>query len=298
MQEELSKYFNTKAEMQFVSVDGFRNYLNVYQPFYIRYAKIIIIMPALGVKADFYHPLSIALRNLGYIVVSVDLRGTGKSEAKPNKKRNFGYREMLNYDWPVILDKVNRHFPDKDIYLMGHSLGGQLNVLYAAKHKNLLKGLILAAACTVHYKAWKFPYNLGVLFGTQAGRLLVKILGYFPGKKVGFAGTEAKNVIIDWAYTGRTGKYKPLGDDFDYENNFKNIELPVLALSFENDKLAPQKAVKELTGKMKNARKQFYHFTGKNYNHFNWVKQNKDIVDKIDKWIKSLSPADYHNDYQ
>jgi predicted alpha/beta hydrolase len=225
---------------------------------------------------------------LGYIVVTVDLRGTGKSEAKPNKKRNFGYREMLNYDWPVVLDKVNRHFPDKDIYLMGHSLGGQLNVLYAAKHKNLVKGLILTAACTVHYKAWKFPYNLGVLFGTQAGRLLVKILGYFPGKKVGFAGTEAKNVILDWAYTGRTGKYKPLGDDFDYESNFKNIELPVLAISFENDKLAPRKAVEELTGKLSHAKIEHIHFENNKYDHFNWVKQNTELVIKIDDWIKQL----------
>ncbi len=288
MSQELSQYFNTKAEMQFVSVDGFRNYMNVYQPFYIRYAKIIVIMPALGVKADFYHPLAIALRNLGYVVVTVDLRGTGKSEAKPNKKRNFGYREMLNYDWSVILDKVNRHFPEKEIYLMGHSLGGQLNVMYSAKHKNLVKALILVASCTVHYKAWKFPYNLGVLFGTQAGRLLVKILGYFPGKKVGFAGTEAKNVILDWAYTGRTGKYKPQGDDFDYESNFKTIELPVLAISFKNDKLAPKKAVEELTGKMQNAKIEHIHFSNHNYDHFNWVKQNAEVVTKIDEWIKQL----------
>lgn len=288
MSQELSQYFNTKAEMQFVSVDGFRNYMNVYQPFYIRYAKIIVIMPALGVKADFYHPLAIALRNLGYVVVTVDLRGTGKSEAKPNKKRNFGYREMLNYDWSVILDKVNRHFPEKEIYLMGHSLGGQLNVMYSAKHKNLVKALILVASCTVHYKAWKFPYNLGVLFGTQAGRLLVKILGYFPGKKVGFAGTEAKNVILDWAYTGRTGKYKPQGDDFDYESNFKTIKLPVLAISFKNDKLAPKKAVEELTGKMQNAKIEHIHFSNHNYDHFNWVKQNAEVVTKIDEWIKQL----------
>ena len=170
---------------------------------------------------------------------------------------------------------------------MGHSLGGQLNVMYAAKHKNLVKGLILVAACTVHYKAWKFPYNIGVLLGTQAGRLLVKILGYFPGKKVGFAGTEAKNVILDWAYTGRTGKYRPIGDNFDYESNFKNIELPVLAISFENDKLAPQKAVKELTEKMPNAKVEHLHFSEKNYDHFNWVKNNQQVIQSINEWITS-----------
>ena len=284
MSDKLTDYFKTKAELQFVSIDGFRNYLNVFQPFFTRNAELIIIMPALGVKAKFYEPLAFALKEKGYIVVTVDLRGTGKSTINP-RKRNFGYHEMLSFDWPVIIEKVNKHFPKNKIYLLGHSLGGQLNVLYASQYSQLISGLVLVASCSVHYKGWKFPLNIGVLLATQTARLLVKIIGYFPGKKVGFAGTEAKNLILDWAYNARTGKYRPLNSQLDFESSFANIKLPVLAVSFEQDKLAPLKAVKLLTAKMKNTSVTSVHFKEAHFDHFNWVKNNSDVVSQINEWI-------------
>ncbi len=277
--------FENHAELQIVSIDGFRNYIQVYQPFFIRNAAIIVIMPALGVKASFYEPLALALKDSGYIVVTTDLRGTGKSSINP-KKRNFGYHEMISFDWSVIVEKVNKHFPNNKIYLLGHSLGGQLNTLYTSQHQQLISGLILVASCSVHYKGWKFPLNLGVLAGTQLARVLVKLFGYFPGKKVGFAGTEAKNVILDWAYNARTGRYKLLNSQIRFEDDFQNIKLPVLAVSFEADKLAPQKAVKILTSKMKNALVEHVHYQQIDLDHFNWVKENNYVVKTINNWFK------------
>ena len=280
--------FENKAELQFVSIDGFRNFINIFQPFYVRNAPIIIIMPALGVKAQYYEPLANALKEAGYIAVTVDLRGTGNSAINP-KKRNFGYHEMLSFDWPVVLEKVDKHFPNNKIYLLGHSLGGQLNVLYASQHQQLISGLILVAACSVYYKGWKFPLNIGVLMATQTARLLVKFLGYFPGEKVGFAGTEAKNLILDWAYNARTGGYKPINSSLDFENSFENIKLPVLAISFAADKLAPQNAVKRLTSKMKNALVNYFHYQQNDLDHFNWVKKNESIIYEIHNWIFQIS---------
>lgn len=281
----MEEYFQNKAELQIVSIDGFRNYVNVYQPFYIRNASVIIIMPALGVKAQYYEPLALALKEAGYIAVTVDLRGNGKSSIRPTKKRNFGYHEMLSFDWPVILEKVNKHFPNNKIYLLGHSLGGQLNVLYASQHQQLISGLILVASCSVHYKGWKFPVNFGILAGTQLARLLVKLLGYFPGKKVGFAGTEAKNVILDWSYNARTGRYDVLNSSINFENDIKKIDLPVFAVSFEADKLAPQKAVRKLTSKMENAFINHLHFENNDLDHFNWVKNNNVVITAINDWF-------------
>ncbi|MEN8122491.1 MAG: alpha/beta fold hydrolase [Bacteroidota bacterium] len=280
--------FENIAELQFVSIDGFRNSINVFQPFYIRNAAVIIIMPALGVKAQYYEPLALTLKEAGYIAVTVDLRGTGKSSINP-KKRNFGYHEMLSFDWPVVLEKVNKHFPNNKLYLLGHSLGGQLNVLYASQHQQLISGLILVASCSVYFRGWKFPLNIGVLLATQTARFLVKILGYFPGKKVGFAGTEAKNVMLDWAYNARTGKYKLLNSDANFENDIKGIDLPVLAVSFAADKLAPENAVKILTAKMEKTSVNHYHFESCNLDHFSWVKRNKRVVDKIHQWLIDIS---------
>jgi len=114
---------------------------------------------------------------------------------------------------------------------------------------------------------------------------LVKLLGYFPGKKVGFAGTESKNVILDWSYNSRTGKYKLLNSSINFEDDFQNIKLPVLAISFQKDKLAPQNAVKRLSSKMKNALVKYVHYEKDDLDHFNWVKNNNNVVEKIQKWI-------------
>ena len=249
--------------------------------------SIIRLWYLFGVKAKFYEPLAFALKEKGYIVLTVDLRGTGKSTINP-KRRNFGYHEMLSFDWPVVIEKVNKHFPNNKIYLLGHSLGGQLNVLYASQYSQLISGLILVASCSVHYKAWNFPLNLAVLAGTQTARFLVKILGYFPGKKIGFAGTEAKNLILDWAYNARTGKYKPLNSSANFENDFRNIKLPVLAVSFNADKLAPINAVKRLTEKMQNALVKHFHYEKNDLDHFNWVKNNKTTVSSIEDWLNQI----------
>ena len=286
----MKDYFQNKVELRIISIDGKRNYINVFQPFFIRNAPVIIIMPALGVKAWVYEKFALALQKLSYIVVTVDLRGNDKSSVKVSKKTNFGYQEMITYDWPAVIEKVNKHFPKNKIYLLGHSLGGQLNVLYSSQHQQLISGLILVASCTVYYKAWRFPYNIGVLLGTQAANLLVKVLGYFPGKKVGFAGKEAKNLILDWSYNARTGKYKIKNSKIDFEKDIKNINLPVLAISFKNDKLAPKKAVEALTDKMINSKITHYHCNTDNCNldHFNWVNEYDLVINHIENWIKSL----------
>jgi len=283
-------FFQNKAEIPLISVDGKRNYINIFQPFFIRNAPIIIIMPALGVKAWVYEKIAFELQKLSHIVVTVDLRGNGKSSMRVSKKTNFGYHEMINYDCPAIIEKVNKHFPNNKIYLLGHSLGGQLNVLYASQHQKLISGLILVASCTVHYKKWCFPYNLGVLLGTQAANILVRILGYFPGKKVGFAGKEAKNLILDWSYNARTGKYKIKNSKINFEEDIKQIKLPVLSISFKNDKLAPKKAVEGLNKKMENANITHHHCANDDctLNHFNWVDDYELVTNQIRNWLKHI----------
>ncbi|MBN1253330.1 MAG: alpha/beta fold hydrolase [Bacteroidales bacterium] len=292
MTSELKNYFQNKAELQIISIDGPRNYISVYQPFFIKNAPVIIIMPALGVKAAYYEPIAFELQKSGYIVVSADLRGTGKSSVKVSKKRNFGYHEMIAYDWPSIIEKVNIHFPNNKIYLLGHSLGGQLNVLYASQHQKLINGLILIASCSVYYKGWNFPRNIGVLAGTQLANLLVRFLGYFPGKKIGFAATEAKNLMLDWSDNARTGKYKIRNSNINFEKDIKNIQLPILAISFNKDNLSPQKAVKLLISKIENAQITQHHCNTENcnLNHFNWVKNNDLVIRHIHSWLKK-----YHN---
>ena len=254
---------------------------------------VMICMPAMGILSKYYEPMAIEIQKTGWIAITTDLRGNGNSSVKVSKTTNFGYHEMITYDWPAIISKVKEKFPNNPLFLIGHSLGGQLSALYASINPNQVHGIVLIAACSVYFKGWNFPHNIGVLTGTQLASIVSKLLGYFPGRKIGFAGTEAKQVIEDWAHNCLTGRYELSNSSQNFEELLSNLEIPVLAISFLGDKLAPSRAVKNLCRKMNRA--SVTHIllisdvtdTNK-LDHFNWVKYSNPVLSKIDEWLSSL----------
>jgi predicted alpha/beta hydrolase len=114
-------------------------------------------------------------------------------------------------------------------------------------------------------------------------------LGYFPGKRVGFGGTEARTVMRDWAQVARSGRYRPRGSALNYETALAQLRLPVLAISFEHDNFAPARAMKNLLSKMPAAaaehRQLLARDTGKTLDHFNWVKHPEAVVPQIADWL-------------
>ena len=160
---------------------------------------ILICFPAMGVTASYYKNLAKNFCLEGFKVITSDQRGNGKSSIRASKKINFGYNEIISIDIPELVTKVKEQNPDKKIYLLGHSLGGQLAVLAMSIDKNLADGIILIASCSGFYKGWNFPSNIKNYLASRLIVLITKLTGYFPGHKLGFAGREAKNIMFDWA---------------------------------------------------------------------------------------------------
>jgi len=187
-------------------------------------------------------------------------------------------------------------FPNKDIYLLGHSLGGQFAALFLSQNPDSAKGLILPASCTVYYKGWPSPGNLGLLFFTQISYLISIILGYFPGKKLGFGGLEARGVMRDWAINARSGQYK-LGDtEINYEKDLSNINCPLLTINFEDDQFAPPKATNNLVAKFGEVERTQAFINAeqlkvKSADHFSWIKSPNKVVSEIQEWLMSKIPA-------
>jgi predicted alpha/beta hydrolase len=274
-----------REEIVIVSQDGIASKIAVFAEDPAPSAPVLICMPAMGVAAKFYEPLALPIVQQGWRFVTADLRGNGLYALRVGRGVNFGYHEMITFDWPAVVDKVKTLFPDAPVYLLGHSLGGQLSALYLAASPEAASGLILVAAPSVHFKGWELPLSLGVLAGTQAACGLASLIGYFPGRKIGFGGTEARGMICDWARQARTGRYQPSGSTLDYERLLKELEIPVLAFSFEGDFLSPEKAVGNLLAKMRRARVTRVHLAGDDLDHFHWVKNPDPIIEKIRGWI-------------
>ena len=253
-------------------------------------APMIVVFPAMGVRASFYKHLGAHFASIGFHCVTVDWRGFGASSVEISRKQNHGYKELID-DMHQVFEHLNARFPQSKKYLLGHSLGGQIGACFAARYPAILDGLILVASCLVYYKAWGKAGNQVRLAGNLFP-LLANVFGYFPGHRLGFAGKEAIGVMKDWSYNARTGQYAPIGDNFDYETAFKQLNLTVLAITLEEDKLAIKPACEALYGKFSNdCPVQHIHVTKdqtdlRPLNHFKWAKEPKTVGQIVKDWME------------
>ncbi len=281
----------TPLAVKIATNDGATNTLILYLHNEKPNTPIILCMPAMGVLASFYHPLGEAFQQSGLQFATADLRGNGESSIRASRRVNFGYGEIIHHEIPAFIAAIRDHCPQSPIYLLGHSLGGQLNTLYLAESASSVQGMILVAASNIYYKGYAQP--LKMLASSQFLNVVSKICGYLPGNTLGFGGREARQLISEWAHCARTGRYNLKYDGVSLEKKLKDISLPVLAISFEEDWRAPREAVINLYKKLTSADIAHQHLKGhelgiENLDHFNWVKQPDILVERIHNWLCNL----------
>lgn len=282
--------------IQYKSQDGIEHYLHLFACDDVN-APVILFFPAMGIKAPYYFKLAEHLNQQGLNFICTDLRGNGPAHTRPSWLHNFSYHDLLTKDWPAAIDKVKDTFPGNPLFLMGHSLGGQLSCCYGALNPDSIDGIILVASGTVYYKSYRQKWR--TLFGTQFLWYVSNITGYLPGSKLGFAGNEARGVIRDWAYNARTGRYR-LKSDKQYshlEGRLSEFKKPILGISFDGDKLSPHGAMQGLLDKFHNAKKTHIR-TGalelglKKLDHFSWVANIDKLSPKISHWVRKVLGTD------
>ncbi|MEM6725817.1 MAG: alpha/beta fold hydrolase [Bacteroidota bacterium] len=251
---------------------------------------LILLFTAMGVEARYYKPFATALSEVGYHVVSMDYRGNGGSSVRPSRSVNYGYETIVTIDYAEVIEQMHQQFPQLPILYLGHSLGGQLCSLSAARFPGMAKGLIQVACCSVYYKC--FPgQERSAWFATRIFDKIARLRGFFPGNLVGFAGKESMNVMQDWCTQGKTGRYDLANSDFDYETALSNLKIPLLAIGVANDYLAPTPAREHLHAKFHPDSPQTHlewseKTTGRtDLNHFSWARKPDGLIPFFTEWI-------------
>lgn len=253
-------------------------------------APTVVFLPAMGTRASFYDTFGQMLCDAGFHVVIGDFRNHGAGSVRPSRAVDFGYRELIREDCAELIAFAQRRFPGSPLLAGGHSLGGHVTALYATiAPPGQLAGVFGVAAGTVHYRAFPGGRSLGVLALAQLAGALSRVVGYFPGARVGFAGLEPKTQMLDWARAGRTGRFEPSGDAHDYESALRTLRLPILVISIADDDYAPASAARGLYGKLEQAASSFEtlamsQFGRPRVGHFSWAKTPVPVVERIKAW--------------
>ena len=194
-----------KKELPIKFSDGTTNIIQFYLPASAPPKAVIVIFPAMGIRAAFYENMATAFAKVQIAAALVDHRGHGNSNIRPMRGISFGFQEIITIDYYETIVKIRETLPGVPLFLAGHSLGGKIGCLFAGRYPNLIDGLILLTACSVYYKAWQGWERWKIRLGIETINVIARILGYYPGDKVGFGGREFAGVIRDWSRQSVSG---------------------------------------------------------------------------------------------
>lgn len=103
---------------------------------------LLLLCHGLGEHSGRYGNVVDALAPDGWAVYGLDHRGHGRSAGKRAHLDRYE-------DWISDFDLFRRHVvarhPDVPVFLLGHSMGGQIALAYALDHGDGLRGLVLSA---------------------------------------------------------------------------------------------------------------------------------------------------------
>lgn len=249
----------------------------------------LLFVPAMGVAAWHYDGFAQALAARGVAVAVHEWRGLGTSTLRASRRHDWSYRELLEDDLPASIGTVCTGAPPVRWCFGGHSLGSQFAAMAAAVDARA-HGIMVIAGGAPYWRSFPHLQKLmlrgvfGVMNGVGAMR------GYFPGRRAGFAGNEARGVIRDWTYTGRHGHYRVPGLARDHEGALHRCRLPVLAIRFTDDWYVPQASLDHLLAKLPHATVQRQEIgraalAGRAADHFGWMRHPVGVAERVARWL-------------
>lgn len=125
-------------EFNWITEDGAGIYGQMWQP-EDEIKGVVCLIHGLGEHCSRYKLLPRKLTDEGFALIAFDQYGHGRSEGKRGHAPS--YEAMLG-NIARLIEQAALHFSDKDMFLYGHSMGGNLVINYALRYKSDIKGVI------------------------------------------------------------------------------------------------------------------------------------------------------------
>ena len=217
--------------------DGYRLSATQYGE---RSDKAVLILAATGVPQGYYAKFAAWLAAQGFRVLTFDYRGIGKSLDGSVRRVQARMRDWALLDAAAAMAHLAS---SPKIFVVGHSCGGQALGLLPAQER--IAAALIVGSQSGYWRnwpplgrAWMWPVTHFLLPGVS------RLLGYFPGSRLGFGEDLPKGVAIEWASWCRNPTY--LVGALHVEDAYARFAAPLRAYAFSDDPFGPLGAVKKL----------------------------------------------------
>lgn len=254
----------------------FNNLMFSYKKNYTDNAKaVIIIVHGICEHSKRYLPITNYLNKSGYSVIRYDQRGHGETGGVRGKID--GYYELVE-DLDQFVNMAKKDYPNKPIFLIGHSMGGLVVSLYSLKYQEKLNGVISSGGANgivpvsrlLNFFPWKWFKNKSVK-------------NFFPKNALSSDDNVEKNYWND-PLNLKEYKISLAGYMFNdgakhLKKNYHKITIPYLFLHGKKDLIVPFKISVKMHNKISSKDKNLYLIKNSPHEIFN--EPNKEDTYKI-----------------
>jgi predicted alpha/beta hydrolase len=228
----------------------------------------VLIAGALGVPQRFYFAFAHWLAQRGCEVMSFDLRGMGASRLPLHAKSLRGLdADLLTWarqDFAAAVVHLvqrasNTSFVSSPICVVGHSLGAHHAVMTTNNTQALISRVVSVAAGAGYWRDWAAPSRRKAPWMVHAAvPLLVPVLGYFPGKRLGMVGDLPGPAALQWARWCRHPEFAWGTEPALVRPSLSSARFSVQALSFSDDEAITPACTQKLLAVLPNAPSQLH----------------------------------------
>lgn len=214
----------------------------------------VIINPATGVLARYYHAYARFLAGHGFTVLTYDYRGIG--QFRPATLRGCGYRwaDWGEQDFAAALAFLDAYAPDGPKLVVGHSIGGFIPGY--SHNAPLIDRILTVGAQYAYWRDYAPAHRLRLLLKWHVAMpALTALCGYFPGKTLGWLENLPAGVATDWSFRrSRMELSHPRKDRPDLLQRFAAVTADILAVGVTDDDIATSTAIRRALHYYRNAR--------------------------------------------
>ena len=214
----------------------------------------VLIVPAMGVTQAFYAPFAQWLAAQGYLVATFDYRGIGQSRHGSLRKVATDILDWAKHDCAAMIDALSARVPDKPLYWVGHSLGGQ--ILPFVPNRERVSRIVTVATGSGYWRENTVSLRLTSWWlWFVAAPLSVRLLGYFPGKRLRKVGDLPRGVMEQWRRWCLNPEYAVGVEGETARALYAAVETPIVSLSFTDDEFMSLRNTESIHGQYVNAQR-------------------------------------------
>jgi predicted alpha/beta hydrolase len=205
---------------------------------------VVVVNPATGVVAGYYHRYASFLTEWGFDVLTYDYRGIGLSRPTQLRGCRFRWRDWGEQDFDAALKLVESRCADIPIFVVGHSFGGVIPGL--AESGSHVFRILTVGAQFAYWRDYQRNRRLSLFLKWHVVMPVVTALfGYFPGKRFGWLEDLPAGVANEWSsQRSRFELIYPSHEREEVLRRFRSVTAPILAISVSDDELGTPCAVR------------------------------------------------------